>query len=312
MKTIKAYKAQALAIIMVILVISSIIGFSVFSRQVNQKRTIVEERNSAEAIEVADIILDNFLLSTTDKWVEKMEEGKEYIESKNGGNEKHEITDLTDELGNILDLQNLSICPLKAENTNTYTLKLSRTDDDTIFYLRPGETFVFPINGQSFGSGCRINIHFQNPPSIGGFIVDKIYTTSATEKDIRPYNYDNTLNYCFSNDGGSTCNNVNFDEMVPGWEKHSMNSQLSIDIPSSSPFFERVQLTAIGNSELGFKFSMSDQCTSGIRLWQLRASATCSATYRAKEVIVPDSGISFSIFNYVLFNGTGNLTSAQQ
>lgn len=334
MKTKKTYKAQALAIIMVILIVASIIGFSVFSRLMTQKRATIQERNSSEALEVADMILDNFLLSKPEDWVEAGMVGNIYKETlfipgniqghvdneiskittkihaqddmiiqAGPDSSSNAITKLTQELGHKLDLQNLNICPL-SEHNNEYTLQLSKTNDDTDFALRPGETFVFPIKGKDFGQGCTINITFTNPPTNGGFTINKIYIEGD---GIKAYDYADTENYCFSkgiSSPSSPCGNSNFTGM--GWTTSS--GSLSIPI-TSNPKMERVQLTAIG-SDLTFRFSM-DNCNEQIQLWQLRASATCSGTYRAKEVIVPDVGWSYSIFNYVLFNGNGNISSGQ-
>lgn len=332
MRTKKTYNAQALAIIMVILIVASIIGFSVFSRLMTQKRATIQERNSSEALEVADMILDNFLLSKPEDWVEAGMVGNNYKETLfipggaggSGGpiktniitsthaqddmiiqagpdSSSNAITKLTQELGHKLDLQNLNICPL-SEHNNEYTLQLSKTNDDTDFALRPGETFVFPIKGKDFGQGCTINITFTNPPTNGGFTVNKIFIEG---EGIKAYDYADTENYCFSkgiSSPSSPCGNSNF--TGTGWTKSS--GSLSIPLTSG---LERIQLTAIG-SDLTFRFSM-DNCNEQIQLWQLRASATCSGTYRAKEVIVPDVGWSYSIFNYVLFNGNGNISSGQ-
>lgn len=332
MRTKKTYNAQALAIIMVILIVASIIGFSVFSRLMTQKRATIQERNSSEALEVADMILDNFLLSKPEDWVEAGMVGNTYKETlfipenvqglvdneiskitttihaqddmiiqTGPDSSSNAITKLTQELGHKLDLQNLNICPL-SEHNNEYTLQLSRTNDDTDFPLRPGETFVFPIKGRSFENGCTINITFPNPTD-GGFTVNKIFIEG---EGIKAYDYADTENYCFSKGISSPispCGNSNF--TGTGWT----TSSGSLSIPLNSNL-ERIQLTAIG-SDLTFRFSMSKECTDKIQLWQLRASATCSGTYRAKEVIVPDVGWSYSIFNYVLFNGKGNISSGQ-
>lgn len=335
MKIKETYKAQALAIIMVILIVASIIGFSVFSRLMTQKRAAIQERNSSEALEVADMILDNLLLSKPEDWVEAGMVDKIYEETffqrgyvpdpirppdskvttsihaqedmeiqKDPDSGSNAITKLTEQLGHKLDLQNLNICPL-SERDNVYTLALSKTNDDTDFVLRPGETFVFPIKGKNFGPGCTINITFPNPPDNSGFTVNKIFIEGD---GIKAYDYPDTMNYCFTGSFASLnpkCGNDNF--TGSGWTQFGAKETLSLPV-SDSPL-ERIQLTAIG-SELTFRFSMGG-CNEQIQLWQLRASATCSGTYRAKEVIVPDVGWSYSIFNYVLFNGKGNMSSGQ-
>jgi len=48
------YEAQALAITMVVLVVSAILGLSIYSRAMKDKLLTMEERASAEALEVAD------------------------------------------------------------------------------------------------------------------------------------------------------------------------------------------------------------------------------------------------------------------
>jgi len=336
MNTKKTYTAQALAIVMIILVVASIIGFSVFSRLMTQKKAALQERESSEALEVADMILTNFLLSEPEQWREEIELGFLYKEksdvgypgsqepvvegeegdmgiqmeaSVQGDSSSNAITRLTDKLGHKLDLQNLDICPL-SEHNNEYTLQLSKTDENTEFVLRPGETFVFPIGGKSLGEFCSINISFPNSGNKnGGFTVNRIFVKEGV---IKEYEYDDTKNYCFSANG-TICNNSNFTGPQGGWTYYKQSDNpLSIAIPflPKNPLLERIQLTAIGE-ELIFKFSMSDKCSESIELWQLRASATCNGTYRAKEVIVPDVGWSYSIFNYVLFNGQGNISSGQ-
>ncbi len=338
----KTYKAQALAIIMVILVISSIIGFSVFSRITNQKKNLIQERDSAEAYQVADMILDNLLLSEPEDWVNAGMSGITYTESlfqigdgvdpvsppssqlitninaeweseeektvinemeieKDNVSGKKEISDLTKQLGHALDLQSLNICPLN-EHDNKYTLQLTNTNEDTIFDLRPGETFVFPLAEGGF-QGCQINLTFPKAEtSQGGFTVNNIYTEGD---NIKAYDFEDTINYCFIGQS-EDCSNENFTN-PDGWDKLPSASDTPLQLPIESTH-ERIQITAIAE-DLSFKFSMSD-CDKDIELWQLRASATCNGTYRAKEVIVPNVGWSFSIFNYVFFNGFGDISSA--
>ena len=67
MKNKKTYSGQALAIIMVVIVVCSIIGFSMFSRSLRDKRSTIQERYSAEALEVNDNILDSFLQIADDQ-----------------------------------------------------------------------------------------------------------------------------------------------------------------------------------------------------------------------------------------------------
>lgn len=402
MKRRQTYNAQALAIIMVVLVIASIIGFSVSSRLMTQKKSIIDERNSNEALEIADIILDNMLLSKPEEWAGVMEVGKTYIQNatntiegeynpsypeflnpeepddtKPPSNESDPIKDpkeddtkppssetdpikdpkepeiktpsdgtepiikppsngtepskdpitqllmkkayaqgagtssisaITASLNHPLDFKEIGICPLTEGSSNQYTLKLSRTDDNTTFYLRPGETFTFPINGVNYGPNCKIEIKFPDDVDAKlGFVINTTYFKDDGSGDIKPYDYDHTTSYCFKNLGGvEGCGNTSFEK---NWKQHNPKDTLELGINNS---IDTIQLTSVsGESDLAFKYSMKN-CNLNLQLWQLRASATCGDAYRAKEVIVPDVSPSFSIFNYVILNGLGELTTAAQ
>ena len=56
------YSGQALAIAMVVLVVSSLIAISIYSRTMKDKGLTLEERASAEALEVSDVILNKLTL----------------------------------------------------------------------------------------------------------------------------------------------------------------------------------------------------------------------------------------------------------
>jgi hypothetical protein len=52
------YESQALAIAMVVMVVSSIIAMSIFFRAQKDRTLTLEERASAEALEISDLIID--------------------------------------------------------------------------------------------------------------------------------------------------------------------------------------------------------------------------------------------------------------
>ena len=375
MKKKETYNAQALAIIMVVLVISSIIGFSVSSRLMTQKKAIIDERNSNEALEVTDIILDNMLLSKPEEWATVMEEGKTYIQTATnrevvdksdypeiqypeeddkttpppsgvsrppdetkpvdetkpsdetkpgkdpvtqllmkkayaqGEGSTSSIFAITERLNHPLDFNEIGICPLTEENGNQYTLKLTKTDNDTKFWLRPGETFTFAINGRDFGRNCRIEVSF--PAEVDtklGFVINKTYFKADGSGAIRAYDYDDTTSYCFQSTAGNQqdCDNSSFQK---NWTVHKLKDTLILPVDQS---MDTIQLTSVSEGpDLQFHYSMPN-CNYKLQLWQLRASATCGDAHRAKEVIVPDVSPSFSIFNYVILNGLGELTTASQ
>jgi hypothetical protein len=67
----KRYESQALAIAMVVLVVCSIIGMSIYSRVVKDKTLTIEEQASSEALEISDLLLDYIIQTPIETVVTK-------------------------------------------------------------------------------------------------------------------------------------------------------------------------------------------------------------------------------------------------
>ena len=59
----KRYPGQAIAIIMVVLVVAAVIGASLYSRMIRNKGEVVDTRESQKALEQAANVLDAFTTS---------------------------------------------------------------------------------------------------------------------------------------------------------------------------------------------------------------------------------------------------------
>ena len=57
----KKYSGQAIAIIMVVLVVAAVIGASLYSRMIRNKGEVVDTRESQKALEQAGNVLDAFI-----------------------------------------------------------------------------------------------------------------------------------------------------------------------------------------------------------------------------------------------------------
>ncbi len=301
------YRGQALAIIMIILVVSAIIGFSIIIRSVRDRKAALQERTSAEAYEVVDVILDNMLLYSLKEWNEKgLILGAQKVEVDG----REDITSLLSSLGSPINLQSLSICPLSGTE-NRYTLSLAETDENTLYTVEPGQSFTFMVNGESIGENCKINIDFDIPPSNTGFMLNYIYKDGSTPTSIKDYDYPDADTYCLGTAEPNTCENFGKPEGLNA-KQHNPNTLFVIDAGEkarSNPI-DKIQVIAV-NNRIIFKFSATD-CPVGIfDMISLRSSATCNNTYRAKEVLIPKIRSNFSLFNYVLFNGTGSMLTSQ-
>ena len=296
MKNKKTYSGQALAIIMVVLVISSIIGFSIFTRSLRDKRSTVQERYSAEALEVNDNILDYILQNTNEGEIPDLVIDQEYA-SEVGG--EYDIE-------NIFDSTKLTVCSLDGTN-NKYTVKLFYGDNDTVYQVEPGQAFSFVVpEKEAVPDACVINVKFQpeDIPANTGFTINKIYRTSPTGATIKDYDYSDAETYCLST------NCTNFEKNPKNPNDVRWDPATTLEILAGGVNLDRAQLIAI-NSRIRFTYEPTAACKNLFKTLILRSSATCNGVFRSKEAIIPVHRAHFSIFNYVLFNGSGEMNSNQ-
>ena len=297
MKNKKTYSGQALAIIMVVIVVCSIIGFSMFSRSLRDKRSTVQERYSAEALEVNDNILDYILQNINEGEISGLVIDREYASDG-----VYNIRNLLN-MGNNL-FNKLTVCSLDEPN-NKYTVKLFYGDNDTVYQVEPGQAFSFVVpEGQEIKEDtCIINVKFQpeDIPANTGFTINKIYRTSPTGATIKDYDYSDAETYCLS----TNCTNFEKDPNDFSWDPAD-----TLVIPAGGVNLDRAQLIAI-NSRIRFTYEPTAACGDLFKTLILRSSATCNGVFRSKEAIIPVHRAHFSIFNYVLFNGSGEMNSNQ-
>jgi len=296
MKNKKTYSGQALAIIMVVLVISSIIGFSIFTRSLRDKRSTVQERYSAEALEVNDNILDYILQNTNEGEIPGLVIDQEY--ASDGVNNIRNLLNMGDNLFN-----KLTVCSLDEPN-NKYTVKLFYGDNNTVYQVEPGQAFSFVVpENEAVPDSCVINVKFQpeDIPDNTGFTKNIIFRTSSTGSTIKDYDYLDAETYCLS----TNCTNFEKERNYVPW-----NPDDTLVIPAGGVNLDRAQLIAI-NSRIRFTYEPTAACGVLFKTLILRSSATCNGVFRSKEAIIPVHRAHFSIFNYVLFNGSGEMNSNQ-
>lgn len=293
MKNKKTYSGQALAIIMVVLVISSIIGFSIFTRSLRDKRSTVQERYSAEALEVNDNILDYILQNTNEGEIPDLVIDQEYASDLSG----------EFDIRNKFDLSKLAVCGLDGTN-NKYTVKLFYGDNNTVYQVEPGQAFSFVVpENEAVPDACVINVKFQPEgiPDNTGFTKNIIFRTSSTGSTIKDYDYSDAETYCLS----TNCTNFEKNPNYVPWDPAT-----TLVIPAGGVNLDRAQLIAI-NSRIRFTYEPTAACGNLFKTLILRSSATCNGVFRSKEAIIPVHRAHFSIFNYVLFNGSGEMNSNQ-
>lgn len=325
-KTVK-YSGQALAIAMVMLVVTAIIGISVYSRSLKDKNLVLEERASAEALEVSDVMINILTQFPLDQVISGIKStylndgefdptvGVTLTENINDG--KTEITDLLVNLGSLnlgeggIGARVEPLCPVD-KGENEYQITLKEVDGDTYYEVKPGHVWGLPVrNLISQSPDCVLNIKLNiRGDSRVGFLVSRLYCDYddlGNVTNCENYSYNDWESYCFSSTASNGCNNENF--LESGWKLYSPEEFISIEKDvDRNKFPSEVRIKAIGGTiGISYSFSGDQECMTGLRMYQLRATANCSGVYRGKEILIPEAKWHNSFFDYVLFNARGSM-----
>lgn len=328
----KKYEGQALAITMVVLVISALLGLSIYSRTRRDRALTFEERASAEALEVSDSILEQL---TTQSVGDVREAIQQYLEGQEINWEEgivlSEVGEEDDDITGLFRLLEIiegdstiggllyPICPLPEDSMNKYELTVKLADEDTAFEVKPGETWSLPI-GRGMNveeEECNIlNIKADySGDSRAGFVVMKIYCDydeNGVPTSCDKYEIDTEEGfekYCFSNDA-LTCNAELDTTTVPHlrgyWEPTGAGDVIGINIAGDNSPSEIRVVPVGGTIELSYSFDNSI-CLDGLSMYHFKVTANCSGVYRGKEILIPEQKWYHSIFDYVIFNSQGSI-----
>ena len=300
------YSAQALAIAMVVLVVSSIIGLAIYSRAAKDKLLSVGERSSAEALEVSDLMLNQLTTISINTVTQTIAGEGNTFDYENGvtlTESNGQISELFTELGLEGAFSGLNFCPV-ATDGNEYYLKIKEASPDTFFEIRAGQVMAFPIKGQAVGAGCSASLSFAvRGDSNVGFSVEKIYGqnyTNGIAQEYKPYAIEDVKQYCFSCDANTFLGG----EWIPITESESLDYNLNE--LSGTYALDEIRVKAIGGT-IGVGYALTTECTQGFRLIDVQASANCDGTYRGKQILIPEKRWSSPVFDYSIFNGQGSL-----
>ena len=318
----KKYSAQALAIAMVVLVVSSILAISIYSRISKDKTLSLDERASAEALEVSDLILDYLTDASINDVITAAEEASDTQTIETGISltqdaDTTQISSLLETIGINAGLDSLDICPLSVAG-NSYVLSLTEGDLNTYFEIRPGQMMALPLKGMALGDDCSTVLKAAvRGDSTAGFTITKVYGTGYTEDGLatsyKQYDEADVVHYCFSS--GSKCNNSNFlDSSSDGvnWvyfaDDNTGQIDLNLKATSGEYQLDEVKITAIGGTVgIAYQITNPESCTQDLKMINVQAAANCSGSYRGKSVLIPKKQWESPIFNYTIFNGEGSL-----
>lgn len=313
----RMYSAQAIAIIMVILVVATVLGASLYSRTLKNKEAAINTKDSMMAIEQADSLLDLFVRADfqflQDLSVKVQQEGTKEFTSIGA------IKEVLDEYfvdSSILDQQNW--CQYHIENNPSSNLKLTiaQAEPTDFVDVRVGSTRVFNLKDNSYTTNpCNIVLQFEardNAPTI--FAIKEIYGNSNDE--IAEYQNDGTINgddikaYCFKPNGDScTAGDLTgIAAPIGSFNGLEAGKRLTINLNRSRGGYPLYQIRIIPlNLTLGVAHSFPSNPICSAKKFtymKVNAAVNCYGSFREKQIMVPgvDSLGYSSLFDYTIYN----------
>lgn len=316
LKNMKKYSGQAIAIIMIVLVVATVVGASLYSRMIRNTGEIVDTRESQRALEQADSILDVFVSADLPMVQGLMSSAL----ATNNPTKFNTISDLEAFLNNGDGVNDIDITILEEVGTITgwceppekgssLEVTVSYGDQNSVIEYNVGD--VIAINTSNIDvttiPGCLVDMYF-TPRGNGDslFSTKYVYMDKGTG-DVTPYKLTDMELYCVKNTGDvATCGegSVAPTESLTGKLASGGTIQANPTIANLYefrilPLKEKLGVSVVPNSFCGDAFSN----------FVVRAKVTCKGDTREKQVVIPSvNNMGYSaLFDYTIYNANGTL-----
>ncbi|NLZ24332.1 hypothetical protein GX888_01090 [Candidatus Dojkabacteria bacterium] len=314
MKNKEKYSGQAIAIIMVVLVVASVIGAALYSRVITSKQISIETTDGKKALEQADSILDIFISSDLQA-VQNALRG--YLEDDDSPalDELDKIRIFLEENG--IDTEILTMSTEWCTNTEPPSpqVMISYADIGDFTEIDVGEVKAVNLYKANIPDSCNVHFAFENiEGNQAPFTVKEVYINESND-EVKPYDLDDMKLYCVSNPG-SDCSS----EVAP-----STSIERTILSNSTDNLLEYNDLKNIRKDSYGIyeirilplqrKIGVSiqpkgsDECVNLLSDYKIIAEVQCGQTVKRKQVIIPsERNIGYpTLFDYTIYNNEGVL-----
>lgn len=306
----KKYSGQAIAIIMVVLVVATVIGASLYSRMIKNRGEIVDTRESQRALEQADTILDTFissdlillqdaitdLLGSEDSYTfTSISELREFLISK--GIDATIINDF----GNTS-----SWCE---DSTSTIEITVGYADANSAIEFDVGEVMAINVGGLTLPAGCEAGLTFTTAGSGDHlFTIKKVYMDSS--ENVLPYQLTHMNLYCLTSD--SITANCGQGVVAPSTspspivQKFTSGGSMTINLTEANLYEVRVIPL---KEKLGIAMVPSN-CGNVLNNYSVQTKVVCKGDSREKQVVIPNqNNMGYpAIFDYTIYNANGTLS----
>jgi len=302
----KKYSGQAIAIIMVVLVVAAVIGASLYSRMVRNKGEVVDTRESQKALEQAGNVLDAFttldLPSLQNLLSEKLREndGEIVLDSIDG------IKLFLEELGSDqMDLGLLGLGGGDSCSEPVVTITYAQASDGIEYGV--GDVMAINVDGVDIPDGCVATLTF-DPAGSGDHLFTTKYVYTEDDGSVQPYELNDMELYCLNSSGSDNCGNGTVAPTESIKQKLGKGNSITLNFAEHSNLYEFRILPLKEKIKIGLKGST--ECVHILDNYSIKSTVTCTGQERTMQVVIPNAmNMGYpSLFDYTIYNSQGTLT----
>jgi len=306
------YSGQAIAIIMVLLVVATIIGFSIYSRMESNREVQVETKESTMALSQADTLLRVFTSSDLATVQEAMNKSlvEDCLDEEEGCvfNGIEEITEalilLSLEYEEIYDnVDNWCEDPESPVNaTSNIKLTMTKASSEDFVTYTVGDVFALNTKDLTFTEPCSVELFVEGLEASE----DEVFTVKEvfmdTSGNVKPYSNDPDDMLLYSIGPApevAPTGSVEMNYPIDGANITALMSKAS----GSYKLYEYRLIPLKGNVEIAID-SISAGCAGAFTNYKIVATVTCNNEERSKKVIIPSANNSGyeALFDYTIYN----------
>jgi len=301
----KKYSGQAIAIIMVVLVVAAVIGASLYSRMVRNKGEVVDTRESQKALEQAGNVLDAFttldLPSLQNLLSEKLSSDEDgIITLENIG----DIRTFLEDLSNQMDLGLLGLGGEGGSCSEpVVTITYAQASDGIEYGV--GDVMAINVDGVEIPAGCVATLTFDTAGS-GDHLFTTKYVYTEDDGDVIPYALDDMELYCLNSSGSDNCGDGSVAPTSSIKQKLGKGGSITLNFPDNLYEFRILPLKE--KIKIGLKGST--ECVHILDNYSIKSTVTCTGQERTMQVVIPNAmNMGYpSLFDYTIYNSQGTLT----
>ena len=307
MKKTKTYSGQAIAIIMVVLVVATVIGASLYSRMIKNRGALVESKESTRAMTQADTLLDFAITSDLAKT-------QDYFDTCIAGGvcEFTSLDQYTEGFGEALAPEFTTQITDWCEDIK---ITVEYADIESHKDYGVGDVMALKVGGLGMPADCPLTLGFKSVGETGGeelFTIKRVYMD--VNGNVKPYEEDDMLLYCYTSSGDCGAPVAPKDSIIKPYFTSGADT-LEINMTETKvsggvtyTLYEIRVLPLYG--KLGISTEPAACADLSLFNYKVTAKVTCSDDItRAMEVVIPNvNNLGYhAMFDYTIYNSQGVL-----